>query len=310
MSDVKETGFFINDVKQAPVKAGISMITEETPGPWCFYEVKLDDGKKIHFYLDPFSRVDFNPTVYQDLTPYTKTPDEAFAVVTLENAFSRNDLFHGYVTLEYVATEGCSFDHATIECRYEDSHETYGLKSALVSNSQVINSETPAGILITDHTRLDETVIKANGLVIIKDSTLELTWLETKQGDLSVTKSTLDACNIKAAESIFINHNMLWKVGIDTMGELTLDNPFCFFYTDFGGGGFNFYQAGMGSYMVGIDGSGWELNVTDPDFSEMLHNQTKFWPANFNITSAVDHLIDSVASRIKVLEMLATKQEQ
>lgn len=310
MSDVKETGFFINTVKQTPAKAGISMITEDTPGPWCFYEVKLDDEKKIHFYLDPFSRVDFDPVVYQDLAPYTNTPSEAFAVVTLENAFSRNDLFHGYVTLEHVSTYGCSLDHATIECRYEDSHETYGLKSALVSNSQVINSETPPGILITDRTYLNETVIRANGLAIIKDSRLELTWLETKEGNLSVTKSTLEECNIKAAGSIFINHNTLRKVELDTMEELTLYNPFCFFYMDFGGGGFNFYQAAKGSYMVGINGSGWELNVTDPDFSEMLHKQTKFWPTNFNITSAIEHLIDSVKSRVKVLEMLATKQEQ
>ena len=309
MSDVKETGFFINAVKQTPAKAGISMITEDTPGAWCLYEIKLNDQEKIHFYLDPFSRVDFDPSLYRNLAGFSKTPLEAFAVVTLENAFSHNDMFHGYVVLEYVATDGCTLDNCTVECEFEDVHETYGLKNAMVQNSTVKNSETPSGIMVTESSTLQGTVIKAKGLATIIASELKGVWLRGED-DVTLCSTKLNGGKIEAEGPVRINRCTLGGVEIDTAGSLNFDNPFGYFHVDFNEWtGFNFYRAAKGTYMVAIAGSGWELDVADPKLSERLLKETRFWEIPM-IEAAVEHLVDSVKSRVKVIEMMEAKQGQ
>lgn len=309
MSEVEETGLFINGTKRVPDKAGISMITEDTPGAWCLYEVKLNDKDKIHFYLDPFSRVDFDPSLYQNLAGFTKTPLEAFAVVTLENAFSNNDVFHGYVVLEYVATNNCTLDNCAVECEFEDAHATYGVKDALIQNSTVKNSETPSGIMVTESSTLQGTVIKAKGLATVIASELKGVWL-CGEDDVTLSGTKLKGGKIEAEGPVRINRCTLGGVEIDTAGALNFDNPFGYFNVPFNEyAGFSFYRAGKGSYVVAIGGSAWEFDAADPELYERLVKETKFWEVPM-IEAAVEHLVDSVKSRVKVIEMMEAKQEQ
>jgi hypothetical protein len=276
--------------------------TEKVEGGWDMYLIKFGEFS-LHIHSDHNSYIDLNTERF--MAGLSET-DELEGYLSCDNIISSNDTFIGHCIMLHTCTEGCVIEDSTINympgcgvfSRLEDARISHSQltdvklsKNATVKSSTIVDSEikTPGvGPRVEDAEIRNSTIISGNVLDIY--GTVILSMGIFAAGFLRTESLRLGGCNVYCDS--FNPESKLEFLSIPLpAGTLHVFN-----------------SRGQGLYLC-EERTQKYLAVEDPKFLEQLR-----WLLSdidqHHIEDAVRYVLDSIHSRIKLIEVLDPRSDK
>lgn len=295
----KALGLYVDGVLQEPVERNVRP-DRSMNDHFSRYVVSIgeDQDNKVILYLDPNCLVKINSQRYLNNIERMYCTNGGYTTVIAEGIVSDDDLFLGNNTLYGTSTKGCELLNVELIVT-NGVREKYELVGAVITNSRLVDTEVKGEVTMHDSDFFESSIQCTYGefqkVTLVNSSLFTRTIMH-------VGSASLLECALYASEDdLFVSECVLDKV-IVWVPRLSLLGIFYTFLLEFPRFKLRFVRMAKGEYAL-CDESGWFVKIP----FEGLGKRISEYLCRFeqpHPESITHYILDCVASRIKVLEMI------
>lgn len=278
---------------------------QKLSAPQDYYNLDVD-GHKVEVWIDYESSLLIQAKDYKNVQ--VRPGGRSEASLTITNSQVALGRFTGVITLTNAAVENCNLQDVIIHnddpCRFEE----YKLVRGHIENSTLVNVKS------SPHARIEDSVI-SNSTLRFKQSRLSRATIRDSilitPGELILNYSTFNGAVLTVSGDLIVAHCNL--CGVHVVAEsMKLMGHFSFFTLTLPKTTLHFYQTDKGKYELSADAAlryslnvdgHWSVKPDDKEFEKKVHEFLLYLGQELP-DEITKYVVDSVNSRIKVLEML------
>lgn len=295
-------GLFLDGHQVDPNRTNTTPSVEEDAesGEFDYYRVVVG-VLTLHFFLDEKSSVKIDSTAYLELEIPEDNDDDIHAWVSLKASNSYRDAFTGSCVLQNASTNRCTIVNSDISRSSAITGMRYPLVNMGIVDSRLENATISDGASIHSSSIINSDVHTPGTGAIIEGTILKNSSLSSGE-DLVLSGSRFVDTGIHAAGVLRIQDGHMHGLYLKP-GDCDIPDRFHFFIMDLPKVMLCFYQTASGEPAITRQGGGFDMQVNDPEFkqklTELMVECEQPLPED-----AVQYVLDSVASRLKLTKLL------